>query len=55
MITRDENMSKISSNTVKSIIIQVICLVNDLKMLKALLTSKGYIRFKTLVCKVVFC
>ena len=55
MITGDENMSKISSNTVKGITIQAICQVNNLKMLKSLLTFKGYIRFKTLLCKFVLC
>ena len=64
MITEDGNESEISSNTVKIIIIIVIIIIiiiqvmysgNNLQVSKLLLTFKRYIRFKTLLCKFVFC
>ena len=62
MITEDGNESEISSNTVKIIIIIIIIIIiqvmysgNNLQVSKLLLTFKRYIRFKTLLCKFVFC
>ena len=54
MITGDGNESQISSNTGKTIIIQVTCTVNILQMSKSLPTFRGYIRFNTLVRKFYF-
>ena len=62
MITEDGNESEIRSNTVKIIIIIIIIIIiqvmysgNNLQVSKLLLTFKRYIRFKTLLCKFVFC
>ena len=70
MITEVGNESEISSNTVKIIIIIIIIIIviiiiiiiiqvmysgNNLQVSKLLLTFKRYIRFKTLLCKFVFC
>ena len=63
MITEDGNESEIRSNTVKIIIMIIIIIIiiqvmysgNNLQVSKLLLTFKRYIRFKTLLCKFVFC
>ena len=60
MITEVGNESEIGSNTVKIIIIIIIIIKvmysgNNLQVSKLLLTFKRYIRFKTLLCKFVFC